>query len=157
MTPELQGFAYVFRTTHGMLHRALEGLTDEQAREPGDGTNAVIWVAAHMVTERARFAQVLGAAIEAPWEKRYVRGYAPASIAEWPTIAEVRAKWDEIHAAFTAALESKSSADALAKSRAPGLADDLLGVVALAALHDSYHIGQIGSARRHFGLPGIVG
>lgn len=157
MIPELQGFTYVFRANHGLLHRSLEGLTEAQAMERAGEANPILWVAAHVVTVRCMIAQVLGAKIEVPWGGQFPRGGKVEDVKSWPTLADVRAKWDEAHPAFMAALEGLTAEQVHAKTKAPGLADDVLGVIALGALHDAYHIGQLGAARRRFSLDRLVG
>lgn len=157
MIPELQGFAYMFRASHGLLHRSLEGLTDVQAMERPEGANPMLWIAAHVVTVRCMIAQALGAKVEVPWGGQFPRGGKVEDVKAWPTLAEVRTKWDEAHPAFVAALEGLTAEQVRAKTRLPGLSDDVLGVVALGALHDAYHIGQLGAARRRFELDRLVG
>lgn len=157
MIPELQGFVPMFRASHGLLHRSLEGLTDAQAMERAEGANPILWVAAHVVTVRCMIAKVLGAKIEVPWSGQFPRGGKVEDVKSWPTLAEVRAKWDEAHPVFMAALEGLTGEQVHAKTSAPGLSDDVLGVVALGALHDAYHVGQLGAARRRFALDRLVG
>ena len=157
MIPELQGYALMFRTTHSLFHRALEGLTPAQALERREEANPVLWIAAHMVTVRASFAKGIGAHVKVEWSKHFARGGEVKDEACWPTLAEVRGKWDEVHAAFMAQMETLDSAHVMAKTQVPGLDDTLLGALGLAALHDAYHVGQLAAARRLHGLDRIVG
>lgn len=157
MIAELQGFVPIFRATHGLVHRALEGLTPEQAMERPGGENPILWIAAHVVSVRSQFTRALGARVDVPWAKQFPRGGSVEAVETWPTLAEVRARWDEVHPAFMAALEGLTTEQVLAKTKIPGLSDDVLGVVGLAALHDSYHLGQLAAARRRYGLDRVVG
>lgn len=157
MIAELQGFETVFRTTHRLFHRVLEGLTPAQAMERPGGANPILWIAAHVVSVRCQFVRALGGAVDVPWAKQFPRGGDVDAVTAWPALADVRAKWDEVHPAFMTALEGLTREQVLAKTKVPGLSDDLLGVIALAALHDSYHLGQLSSARRRHGLDRIVG
>jgi len=157
MTPELQGFALVFRTNHSLLTRALEGVTDEQALERPDGANPIHWIAGHTVTTRALLGSAIGCDVEVPWGGHFRRGGEVKDESSWPPLAEVRAKWDEVHEAFMKALETLTPERLSAKTKVMGLSDDVLGVVALAAVHDGYHVGQIAAARRRFGLARLLG
>jgi hypothetical protein len=157
MIPELQGFAHMFRASHGLLHRSLEGLTDAQAMERPGGANPALWIAAHVVTVRCMIARALGANVEVPWGGQFPRGGKVEDVKAWPALAEVRTTWDDAHPAFMAALEGLTAEQVRAKTKLPGLSDDVLGVVALGALHDAYHIGQLGAARRRFELDRLVG
>jgi hypothetical protein len=157
MIPELKGFALVFGTTHKLLHKVLEGLAPEQATESRDGANPILWVAAHTVVVRASFSKGFGAPVDVAWGKGFARGAEVKDVTTWPTLDEVRAKWDEVHAAFTAKVEGITAEQAAASTPIPGLDGTLLGAVGLAALHDAYHIGQLSAARRRCGLDRIVG
>lgn len=157
MIPELHGFALVFRTTHRLFHRALEGLTPDQVMERREGANPMMWIAAHMVAVRGGFTRALGGRADVPWAREFRRGGEVDAVTQWPTLEEVRARWDEVHPAFMDALETLTPERLAAKTEVPGLSDDVLGVIGLAALHDSYHVGQLASASRRFGRDRLVG
>jgi hypothetical protein len=140
-----------------LLHRSLAGLTPEQALARPGGANPIVWIAAHVVAVRAGFAKGLGAPVDVPWAEQFPRGGKLEDVTEWPALVDVLAYWDEVHAVFMAALESLTPAALAAETKIPGLDKTLLGAIGLAALHDSYHVGQIGAARRLHGLDRIVG
>ena len=157
MIAELEGFALMFRTSHSMFLRALEGLTDEDVQERIGKQNTMLWVASHTVAVRASFLRALGGKPEVPWAEQFPRGGTYEQVRDWPTLSDVRTRWSEVHTAFVAALETVTSEQVHAETRVPGLDKTLLGVVGLAALHDAYHIGQLGQMRRNFGLERLVG
>ncbi len=157
MIPELQGYALIFRSTHRLFQRALDGITAEQALERRDGANPVMWIAGHVVTVRAGFLRKLGAPVDVPWGKHFQRGGEVKDEASWPSLAEVLSKWDQVHAAFMAGLETVTAEQLAAPVQAVGLDNTLLGVIGLAAVHDSYHVGQLAEARRRYGLERLVG
>ena len=43
MIAELQGFALVFQTTHGLFLRSLEGLSDAETAERVGKQNSILW------------------------------------------------------------------------------------------------------------------
>ncbi|MBI5866732.1 MAG: DinB family protein [candidate division Zixibacteria bacterium] len=157
MIPELQGYSLIFRSTHGLFHRALDGITKEQALERSNGANPILWIAGHIVTVRSSFMRVIGGSVVVPWAGHFRRGDEVKNQDQWPSLAEVRAKWDEVHGAFMIQLETVTSAQLSALTEAPGLDKTVLGTLGLAALHDSYHVGQLAAARRRYGLERIVG
>jgi hypothetical protein len=157
MIPELSSCALVFATTHRLFHKALEGLTPEQALERRDGANPILWIAAHVVVVRASFSKGIGAPVDVPWGKPFARGAEVKEVLAWPTLAGVRDKWDEVHATFLAQLETLTSEQVAANTAVPGLDGTLLGALSLAAVHDAYHIGQLAAARRLHGLDRVVG
>lgn len=157
MVPELKGFALLFTSTHRLLQRALEGLDEAQAAaKPADG-NSILWIAAHVVATRWAFTRALGGAVDVPWAGQFMRGSDPAAVTDWPSLAQVRAAWDAVHPAFMARLEALTSEQVSAPSKAFGLDDTVLGAVGLAAVHDAYHVGQLGIGRRRAGLDRLVG
>jgi hypothetical protein len=147
----------VFATTHRLFHKALSDLTQEQAVERREGANPILWIAAHVVAVRASFSRGLGAPVDVPWGKQFARGAQVDGVTSWPSLADVLAKWDEVHAAFLAQLGTVTSEQAAAQTPIPGLDDTLLGAIGLAAVHDAYHIGQLAAARRLHGLDRVVG
>jgi uncharacterized damage-inducible protein DinB len=157
MIAELKGYALLYRTTHALFHKALEGLTPEQALERRDGANPILWIAAHVVVVRASFSRGIGAPVDVPWGKPFARGAEVKDVTAWPTLAELRTRWDEVHATFLAQLETLTSEQVAANTAVPGLDGTLLGTLGLAAVHDAYHIGQLGAARRLHGLDRVVG
>jgi hypothetical protein len=157
MISELQGYALMFRTTHALFLKALEGLTPEQALERRDGANPILWIAAHVVVVRAGFSKGIGAPVDVPWGKPFARGAEVKDVTVWPALADVRAKWDDVHAAFAAQLETLTSGQVAATTATPGLDGTLLGTLGLAAIHDAYHVGQLAAARRLHGLDRVVG
>jgi uncharacterized damage-inducible protein DinB len=157
MISELQGYAMIFEATHTLLPRALAGITDGQALERHDGANPILWIAAHVVSTRAGFLRAIGGTIEIPWAAQFRRGGEATNEASWPALAAVLAAWEEVHAAFMARLDAVTAAQLAARVALPGLEKTLLGALGLAALHDSYHVGQLAMARRRFGLDRLVG
>ena len=157
MIPEMHGYALIFNSSHRLLRRALDGLTQEQAMERRDGANPILWIAAHVVAIRASFTRGLGGSVDVPWAKQFPRGGELEDVTAWPDLADVRAKWDDVHAAFMERLETLTPEQLAAETPLPGLDKTLLGAIGLAALHDAYHVGQLGAARRLHGLDRVVG
>jgi uncharacterized damage-inducible protein DinB len=154
---ELQGYALIHRTSHRLLHKALDGLTPEQAMERHDGANPILWIAAHIVSVRGSFARALGADVRVSWARQFPRGGQLQDVTEWPTLEQVRSAWDQVHAAFMDRLEAMTAEQLAAETNIPGLDKTLLGALGLATLHDVYHLGQLGAARRRHGLDRMVG
>ena len=157
MIAELQGYALMLRTTHRLFLKSLEGVTPAQSMERHDGANPILWIAAHTVSVRGSFARGLGLKISPAWARQFARGSQVKDVTSWPSLDEVRAAWDEVHAAFMAQLETITAEQVAAKTPIAGLDDTLLGALGLAALHDAYHVGQLAAARRVHGLERIVG
>ena len=143
----------------GLFLRALEGVSEEQALMlPAEGANPLLWVAGHLVTTRCLLARTVGLAQEIPWGGRFARGAALDLGEGRPALAEVRAKWEEISAALMARFEQLGEAELAGPAGSfPSLDRTVAGALAMAALHDSYHAGQLGLLRRCLGHPRLVG
>ena len=110
-----------------------------------------------MVTIRAQYARGLGEMPDVPWMDLFRRGGERRDMDQWPTLAEIRERWDEVHAAFMARIKTLDAGELHAPSTLPGLEKTLMGALGLAALHDCYHVGQLALLRRHHGLERLVG
>lgn len=157
MIPELRGYALILNTANGMFLRALDGVTDEQARTPGEGTNSLLWIAAHVVSVRSSFLRALGGSADVPWAAQFPRGSDPAAVTDWPSIADVKGRWIAVHAGFMARLDTLTSDDIAKETRVPGLEPTTFGVLGLATVHDVYHVGQLAMCRRRLGFDRLVG
>ncbi|MFN8586715.1 MAG: DinB family protein [Candidatus Eisenbacteria bacterium] len=157
MIPELRGYELIFRTSDALFLRALDGMTDESARRKPGNMNSPMWIAAHMTVTRGLFLGAIGGKVDIAWAKHFQRGGEHGDGAGWPSLADVRAKWSEVHAAFMAALERQTMDGLKVETPVPGLEPTLFGVVGLAAVHDSYHLGQLAMCRRELGLERLVG
>jgi hypothetical protein len=141
-----------FRFSESLLRKNLAGLTDRQAAaRPGDGHNNALWVAGHIAYWRSQIAAMLGA--EPVWpdgEAELFKGMQRTDAANtdgW-TIAQILTTYDEATSRLYAALE----AGAAQQEAVDGLAGPLTSLV----LHESYHVGQLGTLRRFAGLPGAA-
>lgn len=157
MIPELRGYALMFTAANGMFLRALDGVSDEQARARVENVNSMLWIAAHVVSVRASFLRALGGSPGVPWAAQFSRGSDPAAVTEWPSPADVREHWTAVHADFMARMESLTAEAVAASTKVPGLEPTMLGMLGLAALHDSYHVGQLALCRRTLGLERLAG
>ena len=157
MIAELKGYELIFRTSDALFPRALDGVTDEGARRKPGNMNSPMWIAAHMTVTRGLFLGALGGKVDVAWAKHFQRGGEHVETAEWPSLADVRAKWSEIHAAFMTQLEKQTAEGVKAETPVPGLEPTMFGVIGLAAVHDSYHLGQLAMCRRELGLDRLVG
>ena len=157
MIAEVQGYALIFNSSHRLLRRAIDGLTQEQALERRGDANPILWIAAHVVSVRGSFARALGSDVRVAWARQFPRGGQVQDVTDWPALEDVRAAWDEVHADFMTRVEALTAEQLAAETVLPGLDKTMLGALGLAALHDVYHLGQLGAARRLHGLDRMVG
>jgi hypothetical protein len=160
MNPRLSPVAEIYRVNTGLFPMALADLSDEQARtRPGPGANAPLWIASHLIGSRALVARLAGGSYEFRESDRFARGRPPGDPAELPSLAELSAHWQSVSEVVLARFPrlGDEDLDAEVEGRYPIEQPGVLGALAFLALHESYHLGQLGYLRKLLGLPGVVG
>jgi hypothetical protein len=159
MHPSIVHAVQIQGVNTNLFTRALDGVTDEQAlRRPTEHTNPLLWIAGHLVTTRCYLGKVVGLECEIPWGARFARSAALDLSAPLPTLDEVRSSWNEISAALAARFEQLGEPELAAPAGAfPSLDQTTRGALAMAALHDSYHVGQLAYVRKSLGHGQLVG
>jgi uncharacterized damage-inducible protein DinB len=147
----------MFQFSYGALGRNLEGITHEESlRAPEPGGNSLNWVLGHLLFYRNRILGLLGQppAWDSPQAARYARGSAPLDPADDPVPLEtLRAGFDRSQEQLLAALAAASE-EALAATNERG--EPVAQRLALLAMHEGYHGGQIALLRRLLGHSGAI-
>jgi uncharacterized damage-inducible protein DinB len=147
----------MFQFSHGVSTRNLEGITAEESlRAPDSGGNSLNWVLGHLLSYRNRILSLLGEppAWDSPQAARYARGSAPLGPDDDPVPFDtLRAGFDRSQELLLAALQG-APAEKLAAANERG--EPLAQRLAMLALHEGYHGGQIGLLRRLLGHPGAI-
>ena len=139
----------------------LEGISDEEAlRLPQPGGNSINWITGHLITPRQAFLKAFGqAAYLSPTSlAAYTRGSKPGE--QMPeTLDGLRDSLIRSHDALIALISNFDDAALDAKAPfSPGndpneTVGTLLGKL---VVHEGYHAGQIGMARRLVGKAGAI-
>ena len=133
---------------------ALEGITQEESmKRPEPGGNSVNWVLGHIVNSRSRMLILAGQPplISEQTAAAYARGSSGTDAAE--TTAALTDLYKRSQDLITDALLKLSDED-LAKPApfGPPPGPDTVGsLIAKLAMHESYHVGQLGMLRRQAG------
>jgi DinB superfamily/Activator of Hsp90 ATPase homolog 1-like protein len=143
--------AYVFALNDGLIRRALDGLTDEQAwARVSDQNNSMLWIIAHAISVRAGMLKMLGETVDTGWGDAFARGSTPNDATPRPTRDEILRVHDTVatHVKTRLALmtEAELSAPAIG-TRIPN-ATTVAEQIGFFTLHDSYHVGQLGYIRK---------
>ncbi|MBI5837259.1 MAG: DinB family protein [Candidatus Eisenbacteria bacterium] len=159
MHPSILQAVQIQGVVTSLFHRALEGVTEEEARiRPGDDSNPMLWMAGHLVTTRVYLAKLVGVERPLPWNGTFARSAALDMSLQLPALAEVCAAWDDISAALAARFEQLTDAELKGPAgEFPSLDQTVRGALAMAALHDSYHVGQMAFVRKFLGHGRLVG
>lgn len=145
---------------YGMIARNVEGMTHEGSLAPAaGGGNTANWILAHVINVQNAIMQLIGA--PPVWQGselervRYDRPIRDASEAiDWDTLVR---RFNESRDACVSALEALRD-DALAEpivdpfGKPSTRADLLAGLL----IHQAYHAGQLGMARRAAGLKAAI-
>jgi len=148
--------AMLFEINHYALKVNLAGITHEDSlRSPDTGGNCINWVLGHVLSNRNRVLELVGAppVWEAKDAERFRRGSAPLTdpIAAMPfetMVSDLDRSQEEIMSGL-----ARLNAEDLAKEAPRGtVAHELAGL----QFHEAYHAGQIGLLRRIAGKEGAI-
>ncbi|MEQ1757056.1 MAG: DinB family protein [Vicinamibacterales bacterium] len=157
ITPPL---SLIFAINAGLLVRALEDLSEDHYRNrPSDRTNSIAWVAGHIVQTRALLLTLLGDPFDTTWGAIFNRGAEAPEPSAYPSLDQMRAVSGDVAARLETQLAALDDAALSAPARGPQLprAETVAQQVGFLALHDSYHVGQLGYMRKALGYPSLVG
>ncbi len=137
---------------HARLQRAIEGITDSEARQVVAAPLApIVWQLGHLAVVDAAYTQRAGGACEV--QPRYTELFKPGTggRAEYPPLPEVWAAFDGAHRALIAAV---AEADLRAPLEHPAGAYSNVGAMLVyACYHRGYHVGKVGTLRALLGKP----
>ena len=146
----------LYGTTDFMIPMVLDDLTDEQARTRprGEGGPSIAWTIGHLLNYRIFMLNRFGAERENPYEEKF--GDVPATDgSDYPSLAELRAAWDDLASDFMAALGALSEEELGARLQDGWHAEQVLrDQIVFFAWHEGYHMGAIGQIRKELGLLG---
>lgn len=150
--------AVIFRVNDDLIAKALDGLNAaELGQRLTDKNNPMLWVAGHVAETRALALRILGEQIHTPWGELFGRGAALQKAGRYPSIEEIKHFMLEINHKLYARLEALDDEQLAepAKGTEPG--QTLADQIAVFAMHDSYHVGQMAFVRKGLGYSQIVG
>jgi uncharacterized damage-inducible protein DinB len=166
MAPTIEHLSRQFALLTDWYHSVLDGM------DAGDGhrvvsahTNSLEWLAGHLLVTRNRnITRLGGTALELPGLDAYVdaaapppgfRPFDPQHI--YPSLATCAAAWHAVSAVFLTTLaaaeeDTRGTVIPLSGPTGGNTVEDLL---VAAALHESFHIGQMSVLRKAFGYPAM--
>jgi len=160
METNLKNTSGMFRFNTDIISKAIADVRDEDwFRAPGNDSNHMMWLLGHVVVHRGQVLKTLGVDWNSSWASLFAPGSQRVNDAEYPTVGEMRAAWDEISQQLKAAL-SEASPDVLTKPAPqgpPSFDMQLSGTVAFYAFHDTYHTGQVSFLRKWLGYGQTIG
>jgi uncharacterized damage-inducible protein DinB len=150
----------IFRVNDDLMAKALEGLSAaELGQRLTDKNNPMLWLAGHVAEARALLLRILGEQVDTSWGERFGRGAALQEAVPYPSAEEIKRVMEEINRKLYAKLEASDDqqlAEPAKGMELPG-AKTVADQIALFAMHDSYHVGQMAYVRKGLGYPRIGG
>jgi len=153
---DVGSFARLLALNTDLLLNATDGLSDDEAtRHVLPHVNAIAFLVAHLTDMRHYLAAVAGRAGENPLAPLLHAAKSADDIATWPSLETLRGYWVVAGGHLAAVLPSLGDEELAARMERPlpGGDSSLMGGIAFAVQHESYHLGQIALLRRALGHP----
>ena len=150
----------IFNVNNVLITRALDGLSeDDLRRRLSDQSSSMFWVLGHIVHTRGGLLRLLGEDYRTGWGDVFRRGASELDRQEYPTLSSIERVREEIIGRVRARLASVED-DQLSKpaptSPAPNV-ETVRDLIAFLAMHEAYHVGQLGFIRKLMGRSAIAG
>ena len=149
-----------FSTNDSLLTRAFDGVTEADLwRRPLPNTNPMLWIAGHVVQTRAFALKILGEPFDTGWGDLFNRGVALHDDGRYPLRTTVERVGRDVGHRLLARIASRDEqqlTSPLQNPVGPGV-QTLADQIAFFALHESYHMGQLGYIRKALGYSQLVG
>lgn len=160
MEADFRNISGMFRANTDIINKAIADVRPEDwFRKPGDDSNHLLWLLGHVVVHRGHVLKTLGVQWDSTWAPLFARGSQRVDEAEYPSVDEMRAAWEQISAQLKTALRDAPE-DVLTKPAPegpPSFDKKLSGTVAFYAFHDTYHTGQMSFLRKWLGYGQTIG
>lgn len=157
MEISLQALNQNFSINYKLVLDTFDNLSDNTAlRKMSDNTNCSHWLLGHLVTGRQVIAGLAGVVMETErWHGLYGRRSKFSPETEYPRLAEIRSEWIKVSDLLTKALNKLDYKDLSVECPFFFPLEDktVLGGISFLALHEGYHVGQLGMLRKKLGLP----
>ncbi|MBC7830169.1 MAG: DinB family protein [Chitinophagaceae bacterium] len=144
----------IFNMNSRLFINALEGVTEEHAKERISGhNNPLNWLASHTVWARYNICAMLGKpAAKNPYDGMFENFKPFSSEYQYSTVVEIKIEWEKatslLKEASMAVGEEHLAADCPWKSP---IGDSTFGgTIAFLAQHESYEIGQMAFLKKYF-------
>ncbi len=131
-----------------------EDLAHKQLRP---GTNCLTWLLGHIAVNRAYISTLCGQEITSPWGENFDKSIG--SLGGWriPPLSELKDFWETTAPTVMKNLSALDESGLLAPSpvKFPTKEQSVLAGISFMAMHESYHVGQMSSLRKHLGLESL--
>jgi uncharacterized damage-inducible protein DinB len=158
LVADVTPFARLFALNTDLLLNATDDVADDEAvRRVLPHANSIAFLVAHLTDMRHYLAAVAGHPTVNPLTPLLERAKSEDDVASWPPLETLRGYWTAAGGHLAAALPALGDEQLAARLARPlpGGDPSLLGGIAFAVQHESYHLGQIAMLRRGLGRPAM--
>lgn len=159
------GIAYIahqYALNTDLVYRSIADIAqDKWFTQPCPESNHLMWVTGHVLNTRSGVVlRLLGGQPRGYWDEVFKRGGKLVDPGKYPRPEEVRDAWAEVAKELAAAFSNVSEntlAQSAPQTNAPTFDGTVGGLIAFFALHEAYHVGQLGYLRKFLGYSQLVG
>ena len=120
MEADFKNISGMFRFNTDIIGKAIADVRNEDwFRAPGDDSNHLMWLLGHVVVHRGQVLNAIGVDWNSAWASLFAPGSQRVDDAEYPTVEEMRAAWDEISQKLNTTLR-EAAADVLTRPAPQG-------------------------------------
>lgn len=158
MNANIQYLAGQFNLQTRLFSNVTAGVPDANSvKTLNENTNHIAWLTGHIVSTRFMMAAVLGITAQEPFPALFANSKGRDAAAVYPPMNELTRDWNSISEKIAAALEALPAEALQTKMPQPVPTGDTLGdFLGFLMHHEAYSIGQLGIARRFFGLEAMT-
>ena len=158
MTDAMKYLAGQFKLQTRLFNNVTAEVSEADSKQSlNSNTNNMAWLAGHSVSTRYMLAQILGLSVSEPFPALFANGKGLDKTAAYPSMSELTNDWNTISAQIETALNTLPAEALHNKMPQPVPTGDTLGdFLAFLMHHEAYTIGQLGLARRFYGLQAMT-
>ena len=160
MEVDLVNISRIYKANTDIINKSIAEVSDNDwLRTPGNDSNHLLWLLGHVIVHRAYVLKTLGVDWSSSWSPMFARGAERVADTEYPSVADMRAAWDEVSQQLRQALK-QPTAELLAQPTPEGLPsfdNKVSGTLAFFAFHDAYHTGQLAFLHKWLGYGRAIG
>lgn len=154
----LQSVSEILGVNDFMFRLAFEGIDEDLARRQlRSDTNSLLWLLGHIAVNRAYISTLCGHELTSPWDDQFNKSIEKVDHAAFPKFVEIQKFWDQIASVTSADLDAMDEAKLMAPApfKFPTREQTVLAGISFMAMHESYHVGQLSSLRKHLGIDSL--
>ena len=158
--PSVAPLVFILNTNDALVARAFEGVAAaDHWKQPTPQSNTMLWILGHMVTARSGLLRLLGDPIDTGLGEAFGRGAERQDASAYPAADVIFAASAAVNVRLYASLNAVTE-EALARPATRAFTpavQTLRDQIAFLVMHDTYHVGQLGYARKALGYSNIAG